>query len=84
MEGRDKKTTTVFFDLANHSILRALRQELMFRIFPFGSFGGGPNLFFLARLMMLHIAGGLVCDVAVRGASWARLIRRITSRMRQP
>lgn len=58
--------TTPSYDISGHSIWRALKQEGIFRLLPFGSFGGGPNLFYMARLLSLHLAGRLWFWLAVR------------------
>jgi|GEM_PF-7048158 hypothetical protein len=56
--------TTRRFDLRDHAIGRTMGQDLRFRYLPFGSYGGGPSLFILARLFLLHTLGGLALRVA--------------------
>ena len=56
--------TTRHFDLRDHGIGRTLGQDLRFRYLPFGSYGGGPSIFILARLVVLHTLGGVALRVA--------------------
>jgi hypothetical protein len=58
--------TTRRFDIRTHSIGRTLIQELRFRIIPLGNYYGGPNLFFLLRLLKTHLLEGLRQQVRCR------------------
>lgn len=56
--------TTSNFDLCDHRIGRALRQDVRFRYLPFGNFGGGPSLFHVAHLFLLHRVGAWALRVS--------------------
>lgn len=73
------KLTTANYDIRGHSIWRVLRQDMIFRVLPFGSFGGGPNLVFIARLLLLHTMGG----VGVWLYSRSGLVRHISQKLIQ-
>ncbi len=73
--------TTRHFDLRDHTISRTMRQDLRFRYLPFGSYGGGPSIFILARLFLLHRLGGLALRLAYvlegsRAIKWLARLRR--------
>ncbi len=78
---RTYRITTGGWDLRRHSIWRSLRQDVRSRFIPFGNFGGGPNLFFIARLLVLHVFGRLFVALFVRfgflRAPLTRLARRL-------
>lgn len=82
MQRRKQPITTRSYDMTGHTIWRALRQELIFRILPFGSFGGGPNLFFVARLIVLHAVGGLMARAGSRCGWMMNIVMRLAGRMR--
>jgi len=61
-----KPITTRRFDIRTHSIGRTLHHELRFRIIPLGNFYGGPNLFFMLRLLKTYLFEGLRQQVRCR------------------
>lgn len=64
--------TTRSYDMADHSLIRLLRQTVRFWFMPVGNFGGGANLFFVLRLLAWRMAGrGLA-----RLAPWLRKVVR--------
>lgn len=80
--GRPQPLTNRQYDIRGHSIWRVLRQELIFRVMPFGSFGGGPNLFYIARLLLVHTVGRLWFFLAVPLVRMVRQVRHAIGRMR--
>jgi hypothetical protein len=63
-----RRLTTRHYDLADHSLIRMLRQTVRFWFVPVGNFGGGANLFFVLRLLAWRTTGrGLA-----RLAPWLR------------
>ena len=83
---RDKNITTRHYDLCDHPIGRAIRQDVRFRYLPFGHFAGGPNLFFWLQAALLHRLGGCALRISYAlessrlfRACW-RLDKRLGSR----
>lgn len=54
---RTLRAATPGHDLAGLPVGRVLRRELLFKVMPFGYFGGGANLAYVARLAALHGGG---------------------------
>jgi hypothetical protein len=75
-----KPVTTGRVDLQGNTISRVIKQDLTYRVLPVGSFGGGPNLKFLAGLWLLHHVGRPLMWLSVRFegqiAAVARIFRR--------
>ncbi len=61
-----RRLTTRTFDMSGHSIWRVLRQDVISRLMPFGNFGGGPNLKYIVRLLLLHTIGRPVVAIWLR------------------
>lgn len=74
---RQVKITNNSFDIRSHSIWRVLKQDIRFRFMPLGNFGGGPNLFYIGRLLMLHTAGRLGISLYVKSGLVRRLVNRL-------
>lgn len=66
--------TTASYDLCDHPIGRAGRQDMRFRYLPFGNFGGGPSLFNVVHLLLLHTFGALALRLsyALEGSRFFR------------
>ena len=75
-----KPVMTSRFDVQGNTISRVIKQDLIFRVLPIGSFGGGPNLKFLVGLWLLHYVGRPLLWLRVRFegqiAAVARVFRR--------
>jgi hypothetical protein len=70
------RAATPGHDLAGLPVGRVLRRELLFKVMPFGYFGGGANLAYVARLAALH-GGGRWPHAALQTlAGIARRLRR--------
>ena len=82
----DAPITTRSFDLRDHGIGRTLRQDLRFRFLPFGSYGGGPSIFILARLLLLHHVGmpALRVAYALESSRVFRSLLRLRKRIGSP
>jgi hypothetical protein len=63
---RKHTITTGSYDMRGHSIWRVLFQDVISRTLPFGNFGGGPNLKYIARLLVLHIVGRPLVYLLIR------------------
>lgn len=50
----EQRITSKRFDVSNHTINRAIKQDFIFRVIPIGFFGYGPNLKFSLTLWWLH------------------------------
>lgn len=72
MHTNQRRITTRNYDMADHSLMRMLRQTVRFWFMPVGNFGGGANLLFVLRLLAWRTAGrGLA-----RLAPWLRKVVR--------
>jgi hypothetical protein len=80
MSENAKPVTTGRFDVQGNTISRVIKQDLIYRVLPVGSFGGGPNLKFLVGLWLLHHVGRPLMWLSVRFerklAAVARVFRR--------
>ncbi|HMP89106.1 MAG TPA: hypothetical protein PJ991_02835 [Kiritimatiellia bacterium] len=71
-----KKITTADHDIRGHSIWRILRQDMIFRVLPFGLFGGGPNLKFVAKMLFLHVFGKAGIWLYMRSGLFRHIVRK--------
>ena len=74
---RKIRVATSSCDLAGMPVGRVLRRELLFKAMPFGYFGGGANLRYVARLVALH-GGGRAPHAALQ--TLAGIVRRLRRR----
>lgn len=63
---KKRTITTSSYDMRGHSIWRVLWQDIISRTMPFGNFGGGPNLKYIARLLLLHTVGRPLVALVLR------------------
>ena len=61
-----KIITTARFDIGEGEIGRIGRLALLWKIVPFGSYGGGPGWKCVALVFMLHNLGRPFWSIAVR------------------
>ena len=72
-----RQTATQRYDLAGHPAGRIMRQDLIFRILPIGSFGGGPDLKLIVTFWSLHTFGRALFALKMRLEKPASFILRL-------
>ncbi len=78
---KPKPVTTKGFDVEGNPIGRVMKQDLIFRVCPIGSFGGGPNLKYLLQLWFLHHLGRPLMWLSLRfEGPIARIARMLKSK----
>lgn len=76
------RVTTARYDIRSHSVWRALKQDVLSRVIPFGNFGGGPNLFYIAKLILVHTFGALAINCYLRSGFVRKLVNNIANKMK--